>query len=82
MIVDPFDAGGVAVLEFEDDSPVGSDRDGPVAFAISLALVQTVAWEIERLGCAGDVEAGQNSLHDIDQIRQDAAAVSFFVKTL
>jgi len=43
VVVDQFHVEGRAILEVEDDAPIGADRDAPEAGEFALQLMQAVA---------------------------------------
>ena len=60
MIVHKIDVEGVAVLETEDDPPVGTDRDGPMSIQVTLEGMQVKRVNVQVLRPFGRVECGED----------------------
>ena len=66
VVVGELDLVGAAVLEAEDDAPVGADGDGPEAGAVAGEAVQAVAVQVEVLDVQGEVQALQDEADAVD----------------
>jgi hypothetical protein len=72
VIVDEIDVAHVAVLESEDDTPVGPHRDGPEAPQITGQRMKPEARQRHVLNRRGRVEQAENVLDPLDELGIDA----------
>ena len=75
MIIDQINVEGLASLEPENDPPIGANGNGPVAFAITLQLMQPEGWQSQRLDRVRGMEHGQDLLDLADMLCVHAPGV-------
>jgi hypothetical protein len=80
VVIDQIDIRGVALLETENDAPVGTDGDAPITRELAFQRVQPKARQIELLRACRHIEPGQHARNLICMLRVHLAPVVVFVK--
>jgi hypothetical protein len=55
VVIDQINVGGVAIIETENDPPVGAHRNGPKAFELAGERVEPEGWKIHVFDLSGRV---------------------------
>jgi hypothetical protein len=77
VIVQEVDVGCIAIVEAENDTPVGANCDRPASFEVAFKGMQLERWLVHILNAAGSVqkrEYGPDALH---HLRRQLALVVF-----
>jgi hypothetical protein len=78
VIVNQLDIIGLSVVKTENDSPVGSDSDGPNTLPVTLKRVQVKTGQSHVLNRGGFVELDQDGSNFIEQIGSYPTRVASF----
>jgi hypothetical protein len=82
MVVCQIDIECVAILEAEDNPPIGAHADGPKPLKVSAKRMEPQAWKIHVLNLFRGFEQTEDVLDFLDVPRVDAPAVVIFVEPL
>ena len=80
MVVDKVDVRRVARFKPEDNPPVRADRHSPIAFEVSLQLVQSKRWLVEVVDRACCFKGGEDEPDSLNEVRAKLAAVVLLEK--
>jgi hypothetical protein len=80
VVIDQINIRSVALLEPENDPPVGADGDAPIACEVAFQRVQPPAWQVEMARLCRLIEAGQHARHLVGVLRVYLAAVVVFIQ--
>jgi hypothetical protein len=78
VIVNQLDIIGLSVVKTENDSPVGSDSDGPNTLPVTLKRVQVKTGQSHVLNRGGFVELDQDGSNLIEQVGPNPTRVASF----
>jgi len=80
MIINQLNIKGVAILESENDPPVGTNGNRLESFAVTFEFMQPIAGKVEGLRRFRGIERGQNIFNSVDEVSPDVAAVALLEK--
>jgi hypothetical protein len=80
MIVDQIDVVGVAAIEAEDSTPVGSYGHSPEPGQVALERVQPETGQVHLADLVSFIETRENALDLVDLIRPELAPIAFLIQ--